>query len=310
MKQQLNEVNRMRQLAGIQNFSFLKENDEINEESIDENIEEGYGEDTMEEGKEVGSITLWFREGKRSLAELEKAKQILSQNGIEFEQIADYSLDLTTSDKDQIRDILAPQGVTKYVFMTQVGDEEEINEMAKIKDELKSAIEKVIADNPDLDRLPLKKAIRSDQAVLDALGPDDEIYDNQLNKFIALSKGDREVGQRGRKASAASVAKQDVAASEPESKIKIVPSSSSPSEEGEIDNEIGADSPSSKEDVGSANSFKNIIAKKVAKIENMDAGERASSPDMTALKQFIKKPEVSKTLGAETIRGLVSSIIG
>lgn len=76
---------------------------------------------------------------------------------------------------------------------------EELDEMAKIAGDLKSSIEAVIAANPDLQGLALKKAIKGDSAVINALDGED-LYDNQLNKFIALSKGEREVGQRGRKA--------------------------------------------------------------------------------------------------------------
>jgi hypothetical protein len=74
-----------------------------------------------------------------------------------------------------------------------------LNEMAKISGNLKSSIEKVINNNPDLEGLALKKAIRSDASVKDSLEGDD-LYDNQLNKFIALAKGERQLGQRGRKA--------------------------------------------------------------------------------------------------------------
>ena len=77
--------------------------------------------------------------------------------------------------------------------------EEDLNEMAKIKGDLKSSIEKVINDNPDLTGLALKKTIRANDAVEDAL-EGDTLYDNQLNKFIALTKGERTVGKRGRKA--------------------------------------------------------------------------------------------------------------
>jgi hypothetical protein len=59
--------------------------------------------------------------------------------------------------------------------------------------------ERVLAANPDLQGLALKKAIKGDSAVINALDGED-LYDNQLNKFIALSKGERTVGQRGRKA--------------------------------------------------------------------------------------------------------------
>ena len=79
-----------------------------------------------------------------------------------------------------------------------VDETESLDEMAKIKGDLKVAIEKVMSDNPDLEALPLKKAIKADADVIKALG-DDSLYDNQLGKFISASKGEREIGQRGRK---------------------------------------------------------------------------------------------------------------
>jgi predicted nucleic acid-binding Zn-ribbon protein len=78
-----------------------------------------------------------------------------------------------------------------------VNESEELKEMAKIKGELESAIKNVISNNSSLEGLPLKKAIKNDPAVISALG-DDDLYDNQLNKFIALVKGSRELGKRGR----------------------------------------------------------------------------------------------------------------
>lgn len=79
-------------------------------------------------------------------------------------------------------------------------EEDTLNEMAKISGKLESAIKKVINDNPDLEGLALKKKIKADKDVDDAL-EGDTLYDNQLNKFIALVKGERTVGQRGRKPS-------------------------------------------------------------------------------------------------------------
>ena len=76
---------------------------------------------------------------------------------------------------------------------------ENLSEMAKISGDLKSAIEAVLKSNPDLEGLALKKAIKGDASVIDALGEDD-LYDNQLNKFISLTKGERTLGQRGRTA--------------------------------------------------------------------------------------------------------------
>lgn len=78
-------------------------------------------------------------------------------------------------------------------------DESQVNEMAKIAGDLASAIRNVVDSNSDLEGLALKKAIKADTAVKSALAGD-ELYDNQLNKYIALLKGERELGQRGRKA--------------------------------------------------------------------------------------------------------------
>lgn len=91
------------------------------------------------------------------------------------------------------------QGYIDQAGAYGLNEEENLNEMAKIAGDLKSAIEKVISDNPDLETLPLKKAIKADDAVKAALG-DASLYDNQLGKFISAAKGEREIGQRGRKA--------------------------------------------------------------------------------------------------------------
>ena len=63
---------------------------------------------------------------------------------------------------------------------------------------------------------------------------------------------------------------------------------------------------------GNANSYKNIISKKVSKIEKAveNKDDQKYEIEIAALKNYIKKPEVKKTLGAELIRNLVSSIIG
>lgn len=80
-----------------------------------------------------------------------------------------------------------------------IAEEEQLDEMAKIAGDLKSAIEKVIEKNKDAEKKDVRKAIKSDDKVVAALG-DEDLFDNQLNKFIDLVRGEREVGQRGRKA--------------------------------------------------------------------------------------------------------------
>jgi len=78
-------------------------------------------------------------------------------------------------------------------------EEEQLDEMAKIAGDLKAAIEKVIQANTDAEKKDVRKAIKADDEVVAALG-DEDLFDNQLNKFIDLVRGEREVGQRGRKA--------------------------------------------------------------------------------------------------------------
>jgi hypothetical protein len=62
--------------------------------------------------------------------------------------------------------------------------------MAKIEGELERAIKQVIFDNPELSGLALKKAIRADEDVMAALRRGPELFDNQLNRFIAKVKGE------------------------------------------------------------------------------------------------------------------------
>jgi len=91
--------------------------------------------------------------------------------------------------------------MSKDTLVSQVKrimENDELNEMAQLTGALEAAIKAVIEANPDLEKLALKKAIKADADVKSALG-DQELYDNQLNRFIDLAKGDRELGQRGRK---------------------------------------------------------------------------------------------------------------
>jgi hypothetical protein len=96
-------------------------------------------------------------------------------------------------------DKMSPEDQAKIeAFIATLGGEDQLNEMAKISGKLESAIRKVIVNNHELEGLALKKKIKADDAVIDALAGDD-LYDNQLNKFIALTRGERTLAQRGRK---------------------------------------------------------------------------------------------------------------
>jgi hypothetical protein len=118
-------------------------------------------------------------------------------NNIDFDLKKAKSLLLSEGYQDQ--GFESEDEMEDYYNDSDFLNEDELDEMAKITGDLKSSIESVIAANPELQGLALKKAIKGDAAVINALDGED-LFDNQLNKFIALSKGEREIGQRGRKA--------------------------------------------------------------------------------------------------------------
>jgi len=101
--------------------------------------------------------------------------------------------------KKQTENMEKPNTKLREMIKSALMQEQDITEMAKISGDLKSSIEKVIADNPDLETLPLKKAIKVDAAVIAALG-DSSIYDKQLGTFIAKTKNPDQAETRGRKA--------------------------------------------------------------------------------------------------------------
>jgi hypothetical protein len=82
--------------------------------------------------------------------------------------------------------------------MDGMGNMDPLDEMALIVDDLKDAIEAVISNNPELNGLELKRKIKADKAVRDALAGD-TLHDNQLNRFIQLNKGERTNQTRGAK---------------------------------------------------------------------------------------------------------------
>jgi len=119
-------------------------------------------------------------------------------------------------------------------------EEDQLDEMAKITGRLEAAIKKVMSSNKDLEGLPLKKAIKADKEVEDAL-EGDTMYDNQLNKFIALIRGEREVGQRGRKADPTKAKPEPKAKSEPKAKAEKSSTKDMDDEDKEAATSIGKD---------------------------------------------------------------------
>jgi len=88
--------------------------------------------------------------------------------------------------------------------------EDDVNEMAFLKgpkapEGLETAITAVVKSNSDAELKDIRRAIKTDEKVIKALekaemNVKDDLADNQLNKFIELLRGNREVGKPGRKA--------------------------------------------------------------------------------------------------------------
>jgi len=113
----------------------------------------------------------------------------------------DEAAEIAKNEKKTIDTVKQAIGQAKTSGKTvTIAEDDALMEMAKIAGDLKVAIEKVIEKNKDGEKKDIRKAIKTDDDVQAALG-DEDLFDNQLNKFIDLVRGEREVGQRGRKAS-------------------------------------------------------------------------------------------------------------
>ena len=123
--------------------------------------------------------------------ELTEASKAYQVKGAKGETVTSFPDDTTAKKFDQ---------ENTNVILKPLEEDEALMEMAKIAGDLKIAIEKVIEKNKDGEKKDIRKAIKADDEVVAALG-DEDLFDNQLNKFIDLVRGEREVGQRGRKAS-------------------------------------------------------------------------------------------------------------
>lgn len=186
-----------------------------------------------------------------------------------------------------------------------VSESEDLNEMAKIKGELESAIKNVISNNSSLEGLPLKKAIKNDPAVISALG-DDDLYDNQLNKFIALVKGSRELGKRGRP----SMEKPAMEKPKMEKPVKE-PKTSKPTpkndeEEEEIDTYYKADDEFGSND---DDELASSIEKSLKKVKNTKDEISTKKDEYKALiKQMKDIADKYKTSSGEEAKSLVSQL--
>lgn len=174
---------------GYEEQGFDSEDEMENYYNDTDFIDETENQEGDKPSNEITALQLvanWLKLGSQE--DIQAYVQDLYDKDIAFD--VNDSEDLTKG----FEEFIANKGVNEG---EELDENQELDEMAKITGDLKSSIEKVISDNPELVGLALKKAIKGDASVQNALAGDD-LYDNQLNKFIALSKGERTVGQRGR----------------------------------------------------------------------------------------------------------------
>jgi len=218
-------------------------------------------------------------------------------------------------------------------------DSKQVTEMAKITGNLETAIKAVIEKNPELTGLDLKKAIKNDEEVKTALGGE-SLFDNQLNRFIALVKGERELSKRGRKPNPDTATKKSEEDKKEGEKRGRKPKSED--EDVEIEDTYGKPDPEDTSDddkepsqadlkkgekavKGSAThagkltaaqeekyqTLRTGITKKIDKLSKMTPSERKKSNDLDVLKQIINRKEVKdlfKTKGAD-LMALVGDVI-
>jgi hypothetical protein len=166
----------------------------------------GYREDDMEDLDEGAQVYMISKGGSKTnphyvLEKPDGSKQI----------------DMNFTSPEEATKYAAKKGLkvsSKKGYNMQEGT---LEEMAKISGDLKSSIEAIIAANPDLQGLPLKKAIKNDINVIQALAGEN-LHDNQLNRFISLTKGERQNQPKGRPADPNKVA---AAPKEKSPKLKI-----------------------------------------------------------------------------------------
>ena len=177
-----------------------------------------------------------------------------------------------------------------------------LNEFAKIAGDLETAIIKVIKDNPDLEVKSLRKTIRGSENVKNELDVDEEIFDNQLNKFIARVRGERELKKRGRKPLEKSDEPKKEAPKK-EAPKKEAPKKSAPKKEDDEDEEVEDNWNKSSDDDGmedekSIDKKAQAVAKKggsnLTKLNNITTQLKDLEKEMKGIADNYKKAEGSK----------------
>ena len=90
----------------------------------------------------------------------------------------------------------------KEEIKSTLSPKQPVNEMAAIKGDIKTKVDQIIADNPDMEVGPLARMIMKDPEINSIIDRDNlsDMAQNQTQKYIRLARGERELQQRGRKA--------------------------------------------------------------------------------------------------------------
>jgi len=177
-----------------------------------------------------------------------------------------------------------------YLQEKDLDENEEVSleEMAKLTSAggeytpLGQKVAAIVKAQPELEKSALLKALNTDPEIAKMLDDsEEELHQNQTNKFAALVRGSREVGQRGRKADPnkpAAEPKEPKAAKTPgEQKIKITPAKSEPATDDKIDTKVEKDARSKDE---------MIVAKRDLEAERMEVAKAYKAGDTSVVSKL------------------------
>jgi hypothetical protein len=177
-----------------------------------------------------------------------------------------------------------------YLQEDDLDENEEVSleEMAKLTGKegaltpLGQKVAAIVKAQPELEKSALLKALNADPEIAKMLDDsEEELHQNQTNKFAALVRGSREVGQRGRKADPNKPAAEPKAPKAPgEKKIKITTSKSEPSADDKIDVKVEKDARSRDEMIKEK---RKLEAERAELLKAFKAGDTSATAKLKAI---------------------------
>jgi len=177
-----------------------------------------------------------------------------------------------------------------YLQEDDLEENEVLDEMAKLTmaggefTPLGKKVAAIVKSQPELEKSALLKALNSDPEIAKMLDDsEEELHQNQTNKFAAFVRGSREVGQRGRKADPNKPEAEPKAAKTPgQQKIKITPSKakSEPSADDKIDTKVEKDARSKDEMIKEK---RKLEAERAELLKAFKAGDASATAKLKAI---------------------------